>query len=104
MFNSYEYGGYLVYSRGDEHKVFIDGRGELYEHGGVYADYLHISKIKPGLLSVMRNYGIEACLTGREEPLAVFLGAQAGWKQVYADQASVILVHSNEDAGSSLSR
>ncbi len=104
MFNSYGYGGYLVYSRGDEHKVFIDGRGELYEHGGVLADYLHISKIKPGLLSVMRNYGIEACLLGRKDPLAVFLGAQAGWKQVYADQASVIFVRSDGYDGSSLSR
>jgi hypothetical protein len=105
MFNSYEFGGYLVYSRGDEHKVFIDGRGELYERGGVYADYLQITKIKPGLLSVMRNYRIESCLIGREDPLAVFLTARPGWRQVYADPVSAIFVRSDSlDAATTISR
>jgi hypothetical protein len=105
MFNSYGFGGYLVYSRGDEHKVFIDGRGELYEHAGVFADYLHITLIKPGLLGVLRNYGIKECLVGREDPIAVFLAALPEWKQVYSDPVSVIFVRSdNPGAASALSR
>ena len=39
MYNNYGFGGYLVWSRGPEHKVFIDGRGDVYERGGVLADY-----------------------------------------------------------------
>jgi hypothetical protein len=105
MFNSYGFGGYLVYSRGDEHKVFIDGRGELYEHAGVFADYLHITLIKPGLLRVLRNYGVKECLVGREDPIAVFLAALPEWKQVYSDAVSVIFVHSDSSgAASALSR
>jgi hypothetical protein len=105
MFNSYGFGGYLVYSRGDEHKVFIDGRGELYEHAGVFADYLHITLVKPGLLGVLRNYGIKECLVGRDDPIAVFLSALPEWKQVYTDPVSVIFVRSdNPGAGSALSR
>ena len=29
MYNSYEFGGYLLWTRGPEHKVFIDGRSEI---------------------------------------------------------------------------
>jgi hypothetical protein len=92
MFNTYGFGGYLVYSRGDEHKVFIDGRSELYEDGGVFADYLHVSDIQPGLLSILRNYGIQTCLLGKDEPLAVFLATLPQWKREYADDVSVIFV------------
>jgi hypothetical protein len=92
MFNSYVFGGYLVYSTNDEHKVFIDGRGELYEPGGVYADYLHISLMKPGLLSVLHNYGIKTCLVRRDDPLAVLLGALPKWKLLYSDNVSTLLV------------
>ena len=105
MFNSYGFGGYLVYSRGDEHKVFIDGRGELYEHAGVFADYLHITLVKPGLLGVLRNYGIKECLVGREDPIAVFLSALPEWTQIYADPVSVIFIRSdNRGAESTLAR
>jgi hypothetical protein len=97
MFNSYGFGGYLVYSRGDHHKVFIDGRGELYEHGGVFADYAHISLLKPGVLSVLRNYGIEACLLQREERLAVFLAGLPEWNTVYRDNVSVLLVRKDSN-------
>ena len=37
MYNNYGFGGYLVWSRGPEQKVFIDGRGDVYERGGVLA-------------------------------------------------------------------
>ena len=43
MLNSYGFGGYLVYSRGPEHKVFIDGRSELYEAGGLLYDYMQVA-------------------------------------------------------------
>jgi hypothetical protein len=105
MFNSYGFGGYLVYSRGDEHKVFIDGRGELYEHAGIFADYLHITLVKPGLLGVLRNYGIKECLVGREDPIAVFLSALPEWRQIYADPVSVIFIRSDyRGAESTLAR
>ena len=62
MYNTYGFGGYLVWSRGPEQKVFIDGRSELYERGGVLADYLEIEDIKPGALRTLDKYGIQSCL------------------------------------------
>lgn len=92
MFNSYGFGGYLVYSRSDKNKVFIDGRGELYERAGIFADYVVISLIKPGLLDVFQRYNIKVCLLDRREQLVVFLLASSEWEQVYADPVTIILV------------
>jgi hypothetical protein len=79
--------------------VFIDGRGELYEMSGVFADYMHISLVKPGALSVLHAYRVQTCLLDRDQPLAVFLVALPDWKTVYADDVSVVLVHTNAGDG-----
>jgi hypothetical protein len=92
MYDNYGFGGYLVWSRGPEHKVFIDGRGDVYERGGVLEDYLHISRVKPGALSVLDNYGIESCLIDRDEPLGTLLSASSKWHRVYVDSVSTIFV------------
>jgi hypothetical protein len=100
LFNSYAFGGYLVYSVNDLHKVFIDGRGDLYEPAGVFSNYLHVTEIKPGLSSVLRKYDIRACLIERDNPLAVFLTSLPEWKSVYSDKVSILLVHQDSTVGS----
>jgi hypothetical protein len=92
MFNSYGFGGYLLWALGPQRKVFIDGRAELYEEGGVFTDYMHISLLKPGALSVLRGYGVQACLLDRNEPLANVLAAMPDWQLTYSDAISVIFV------------
>ena len=91
IFNSYGYGGYLV-AYLPEHKVFIDGRGDLYELGGAFADYLQIANLKPAAFSVIRAYGIQTFLLDRGEPLATVLAEHPDWKRIYSDDTSVILV------------
>ncbi|HEY6130139.1 MAG TPA: hypothetical protein VIW23_18345 [Candidatus Acidoferrum sp.] len=91
MFNTYGYGGYLIANL-PEQKVFIDGRGDLYELGGAFADFVQVEKLKPAAFSVLRSYGIRMCLLERSEPLAVVLAEQQDWKRVYSDDQSVIFV------------
>src|ERR1019366_4976205 len=83
MYNTYGFGGYLILSRGPEHKVFLDGRSELYERGGVLADQLKIANIPPDALSLLQKYGIQSCLVNQDEPLATFLAALPDWRKVY---------------------
>jgi hypothetical protein len=92
MYNNYGFGGYLVWSRGPEHKVFIDGRGDVYERGGVLRDYMHISYLEPGALTVLQNYGIQSCLLQRDESLSVALYASPDWRRVYVDDVSALFV------------
>jgi hypothetical protein len=89
MFNDYGFGGYLVWSG---RKVFIDGRSEVYERGGVLSDYLHIIALKPGALTVLRNYGIQSCLLERDAPLATVLNALPDWRKIYSDHTSVLFI------------
>ena len=92
MYNTYGFGGYLIWSRGPEHKVFMDGRGELYEPGGVLADYLEIADVKPGALSMLQQYGFQSCLLNHDEALATVLAALPEWQKVYEDETSILFV------------
>ena len=48
MYNTYGYGGYLILIwKLPEQKVFIDGRGDLYEAGGAFGEYLQVADLKP---------------------------------------------------------
>ena len=96
MLNNYGFGGYLIGSLGPEHKVFIDGRGDLFERGGVFADYMAAVTLKPAGLFVLNAYHIQSCLIYRNEPLATVLSASSDWLQVYSDSLSVIFVRRKE--------
>ena len=89
MFDSYEFGGYLVWSG---QKVFIDGRSELYEDGGVLQDFAQLNYLRPGGLDVLRRYQIQSCLLERNAPLATVLTALPEWQNVYSDTTSVLFV------------
>jgi hypothetical protein len=95
MFNSYGFGGYLVWA---DQKVFVDGRADPFERGGALADYFHVTQLKPGALAVLQHYGIRSCLLGREEPLVTFLAALPEWHRVYDDQVSVLFVRQDQVA------
>jgi hypothetical protein len=92
LFNTYAFGGYLVWS-GD--KVFVDGRSDPYERGGALVDYLFISHAKPGALTVLDGYGVQTCLLEHDEPLATLLAAAPQWQRVYTDDKSVLFVRRN---------
>lgn len=91
MYNTYGSGGYLIWAL-PERKVFIDGRGDLYEIGGAFSDYLQVATLKPAAFAVLRSYGIQSCLLDRHEPLATVLAALPDWRQAYADELSAIFV------------
>lgn len=99
MFNDYGFGGYLVWSREPEHKVFIDGRGDVYERAGVFSDYMAVTDMKSDALAILQSYRINSCLIEQKSALATLLRASPGWKQVYKDKLSAIFVRrANEEA------
>ncbi|HTU33994.1 MAG TPA: hypothetical protein VMF66_09350 [Candidatus Acidoferrum sp.] len=92
MLNNYGFGGYLIDSG---YKTFIDGRGDLFERGGVFADYMRLTWLKPGGLDVLRRYQIQSCLIERDEPLATVLLASPDWRRVYVDNVSALFVRTD---------
>lgn len=89
MFNTYGFGGYLIWS---DRKVFVDGRADPYERGGVLGDYFGVARLEPSALAILKTYGIRSCLLERKEPLATVLGALPQWRQVYADNVAILFV------------
>jgi hypothetical protein len=98
MFNDYGYGGYLIWKLGPQHKVFIDGRADMYEYSGVFQDYAHIANLDSNALSLLGKYSIQSCLIKRKSGLATLLAASPDWKQAYADDLSAIFVRSRAPA------
>ena len=92
MFNTFEFGGYLIGSLGPAHKVFIDGRADIYQRGGVLADYLHIVLTKPGALAILDGYHVQSCLINQDTPLATLLTATGKWRVIYQDGMSMLFV------------
>jgi hypothetical protein len=92
MFNSYGFGGYLIWSN---QKVFMDGRGELYEDGGVMSDFVQLNYLKPTGLDVLRRYQIHSCLLERDAPLATVLAELPEWQKVYSDSTSALFVQTS---------
>lgn len=92
MYNTYGYGGYLIYAADGPNKVFIDGRADIYERLGVFSDYLSISRVAENTLLLLRAYNVQACLIDRGEALATVLDASPGWQRVYGDKTSVLFV------------
>lgn len=92
MFNEYLWGGYLIWSRGPQHQVFIDGRADLYEPSGVFADYIHMVRLAPQTLFLLRKYSIRSCLLKRKDPLGNLLAVLPNWHRVYEDKLCVIYV------------
>jgi hypothetical protein len=93
LMNDYGWGGYLIWAAGPQYKVFIDGRADIYEYGGVLADYLSIVRLEPNALRLLKKYDVEACLIPHDAPLGTALAAMPGWERVYQDHVAAIYVH-----------
>jgi hypothetical protein len=92
MFNTYSYGGYLIYALDGRNKVFIDGRADIYERVGVLADYGRIGRVEPIALRLLDVYSVQSCLIERNEALGTLLAASPQWQKVYADGQSALFV------------
>jgi hypothetical protein len=91
MFNDYGFGGFLV-GRLPEQPVFIDGRGDLYERGGIFGEYVEVSDMKPAAFRILDQYHIQACLLDRKDALSTALGAMPNWELRYSDALTALYV------------
>lgn len=90
VFNSYNYGGYLIHAG---IPTFIDGRGELY--GGAFikrfGDAVNLRGEEP-LEQLLDSYRIDWTLLDTAQPANRLLARLPGWRLAYSDAASTIFV------------
>jgi hypothetical protein len=94
MFNEYGWGGYLIWQLGPRQPVFIDGRADLYEHSGVFADYMIAEVGQAPAMGILARHDVRTCIVSRTSALAALLAQSADWTKIYSDNLSVIFIRS----------
>ncbi|HEX3000512.1 MAG TPA: hypothetical protein VHR86_09790 [Armatimonadota bacterium] len=89
MYNSYCWGGYLIWELYPAGRVFIDGRADAYPEQ-IFRDYLAVERLQPGWQSILQRYGIDTVVYTRGSALCAALRVEPGWKLVYADAVAEI--------------
>lgn len=91
LFNSYNWGGYLIWHLYPNCKVFVDGRTDLYGEG-VLRDFLRVARAEEGWERILEKYKVKIVIVEREIPVVRCLELQKGWRKVYEDSLAVIFV------------
>lgn len=89
MFNSYNWGGYLIWSLHPHYRVFADGRTDLYGDEFLRR-YLETQLGRPGFEDTLAEYGVNFVLTYPDDVLSFRLECAGGWEEVYRDDVAVI--------------
>jgi hypothetical protein len=87
LFNSYNWGAYLLW-RLPDYPVFVDGRTDLY-NDEIIDEWFQVVRAEPGWQSVLDRWDVQIVLLEPELPIIAEL-EQANWLQIYADEQAVI--------------
>ena len=91
MFNTYNWGGYLIWSLHPDKPVFVDGRTDLYAlNSQVLEDYVKLHWTYPGWPGVLDDYNVGYVITERTGLLDLAIAETPLWLEVYADDQAVI--------------
>ncbi len=95
MLNEYVFGGYLIWAA-PEHKVFIDGRSDVFEWSGVLQDYDQWEALQTNPPVLLDKYHVNFCLLSRDSPMSRVLPLMPAWRKIYSDDLSVIFQRRRE--------
>jgi hypothetical protein len=91
LFNSYNWGGYLIWSLYPHYGVFADGRTDLY--GDQFLrEYLHAQLGEPGFEETLSKYDINLVMTYPDDALSRQLECAGSWRNAYQDEVAVVWV------------
>jgi hypothetical protein len=95
MFNTYNWGGYLIWSLYPEKPVFVDGRTDLYAfESQVLEDYTTVHWVRPEWPEILDAYKIGFIVTERTGLLDLFLAERNDWREVHRDNVAAVYVRS----------
>ncbi len=89
LYNTYNFGGYLMWALYPEYPVFVDGRTDLYDDAFL-REYLRVSLGRPGYETVLNRYGVRLVLIESESLLGDRLSENPRWRELYRDDVAVV--------------
>jgi hypothetical protein len=92
IFNTYGWGGYLIWRLYPEYQVYIDGRADVYGDSFIN-DYLRIEAGEPSWETSLSLDGVRIVLIERGSLLARDLRQSADWEIAFSDEQSVMFIH-----------
>ena len=81
LFNSYNYGGELVYN---EIPVFIDGRADLYSNYN-YLDNLSLRLFKKNFYKLLDKYDFDYFIVSIDDPICTYLNSSDSYELIYKE-------------------
>jgi len=91
MYNPYHWGGYLIHRLYPRHRVFIDGRVDMYGEK-VFKDWLTLREARDGWEEIASKYGVKWGLAEVDVALTEAVRSSANWQVMYEDPQAVVFV------------
>ncbi len=89
IYNSYGWGGYLIWKLYPDYLVYIDGRADV--HGDAFIeDFLNIYRASQGWQTELAARDVRLVLIEPNAPLANALANDSLWTRVFSDSQSII--------------
>jgi hypothetical protein len=89
LFNSYNWGGYLIWRLFPRYRVYIDGRADIYGDTFIF-NYLSIYNAESGWAEKLKMQDIQTVLVEPGSPLANALRQSPAWHVSFSDKQSTI--------------
>ena len=91
MFNSDEFGDYLIYAAWPEYKVFFDQRSDMYgEKWG--NQYLAVIRLEPDWEQIIERNNFAWIFCRARSPLSIVLMEKKNWHLIYSDKVAEVFV------------
>jgi hypothetical protein len=89
LFNSYNWGGYVIWALHPDYLSFVDGRTDLFDDE-ILEEYLLVWTGQTGWQRVFEEWDIQVAMIEVDAPLRDSL-IRDGWDLVYADEQAVLM-------------
>ncbi len=89
MFNSYNWGGYLIFKLWPDYPVYIDGRTDLYNDVFIRR-YVEVMVADEDWQKHLDEDGINLVFIEKNSTLAKFLRENSGWQEIHTDEMAAV--------------
>jgi len=96
MFNSDEFGDYVIYGASSRFKVFFDGRTEIYGNER-FREYLDVVQFKPGWEKILERHDIHMIFFNSDSALSRFLLSRKEWGLIFSDKVANIFLRDTSE-------
>jgi hypothetical protein len=89
IFNSYNWGAYIIWAGYPEYLSFVDGRTDLF-NDEILESYVQAWRGEQGWDRILADWGIQTVVIEPDAPLSIRLETSGAWREAFSDDQAVI--------------